>query len=602
MFEENSFGDMLKSFRVRKGTKRGTQWTQQQVADTLEVSRGTYHSWENGKIPSAAYLKKIVALFQLKKEDEEALYRAAAQVPLESPEINNLPFLRNPFFAGREAQLQSLDQLLKESDRTRPISINGLGGIGKTQLALEYAHRQYKKRYRAVLWVNAANKAAIESSCVRLTRHLNLLEQREGKRDHTGAVEAVTRWLEAHTSWLLVLDNVDDLNDVVAFLPSVYEGHVILTTRLSTVGTIAAPIELDTMEPEEAMLFLLRRSRLVEGKAEFDTITSDMRTAVLRPVSLLSAHPLALDQAGAFIEETGISIAQYLRLYEQECHALLDRRGSLGHDHPDAVTTTLKLNLTKACEHRQLAMDIMHFCSFLEASAIPELLLHRIDGLTFDALAFNEAIGDLQRYSLLKRSAHKGLLSMHPLVQEVIVQGMSLDFKEQWFLRVDRTLNRAREEKLTFDFLVHSSTALSRAETLVFDRYSCMVQFLDGRLEERGSDTMKQLEKFLLAIVEEQEMKRGIDHAGSAQDLRPRLKSVYKAVFEELRSKPYTQGTDTPEGCNSPYDNMIFLSLSLWVQHELVRNIFDPGGCTESFKFFCEQMTRASMQFNAEPT
>src|SRR5579872_1789916 len=140
MSEENSFGDMLRKFRVR----RGKLWTQEYAAERLGVVLHTYSDWETGKrIPLPKHRTKIAALFKLKQEEADVLYRAAGQMP---PEVHNIPFLRNPFFTGRERQLERLQQLLAENGSvalTQPISISGLGGIGKTQLALEYAHRSY---------------------------------------------------------------------------------------------------------------------------------------------------------------------------------------------------------------------------------------------------------------------------------------------------------------------------------------------------------------------------------------------------------------------------------------------------------------------------
>jgi transcriptional regulator with XRE-family HTH domain len=104
MLEANSFGNVLKSLRVR----RGKLWTQEQTAELLGVSRRTYLKWEDEddkNIPSAEYLKKIVALFRLSQEERDTLYLAAAQLP---PQVDNIPFPQNPLFTGREARLEQL--------------------------------------------------------------------------------------------------------------------------------------------------------------------------------------------------------------------------------------------------------------------------------------------------------------------------------------------------------------------------------------------------------------------------------------------------------------------------------------------------------------
>src|SRR5438132_14009658 len=133
MFEEIRFEDLLKSLRVQKGKV----WTQAKTAKLLGVSLRTYVGWENGEsLPSHRERKNVAATFELNDADADALFRAASQVV---PEIQNLPFPQNPHFTGRESYLKRLDQLIEQKGSvaiTQPIGISGLGGIGKTQLAL----------------------------------------------------------------------------------------------------------------------------------------------------------------------------------------------------------------------------------------------------------------------------------------------------------------------------------------------------------------------------------------------------------------------------------------------------------------------------------
>src|SRR5260370_10316832 len=112
------------------------------------------------------------------------------QVPSETPEICILPFQQNRFFTGRETQIAQLDHFLKESD-TQPVSICGLGGVGKTQLALEYAHRRHAEEiYQAVLWVDAEDKTVLETGYISLALKLGLTE-----RDPDKCIQAVKTWL-----------------------------------------------------------------------------------------------------------------------------------------------------------------------------------------------------------------------------------------------------------------------------------------------------------------------------------------------------------------------------------------------------------------------
>jgi DNA-binding XRE family transcriptional regulator len=194
MLEENRFENVLASFQARKG------WTQEDAAAHIGVSRSTYSGWITGKnIPASKQLIKIASGLNLNHADNETLNRAAAHTP---PRIHNLPFPRNPLFTGRATYLEQLDTHFKTGDSvalTQPISISGLGGIGKTQLALEYAHQSYRTNvYQAVFWVNAADERALQDSYVKLAHRLELPERDEQER--ALIVQAVKDWLERHTN------------------------------------------------------------------------------------------------------------------------------------------------------------------------------------------------------------------------------------------------------------------------------------------------------------------------------------------------------------------------------------------------------------------
>src|SRR5262249_39052252 len=150
----------------------------------------------------------------------------------------NVPYLRNPFFVGRESVFQSLRRGLVPGGRTTALTqaISGLGGIGKTRVAVEYAHR-YSQYYEAILWLQADSWEILTASCLHLaTEILGLPEQQEAQRQ----VEAVKRWLQTHHGWLLILDNVENPQQILpSFLPSKHQGSVLITTRMRHVGVLA---------------------------------------------------------------------------------------------------------------------------------------------------------------------------------------------------------------------------------------------------------------------------------------------------------------------------------------------------------------------------
>ena len=444
MSEENSLGNRIKKARER------LHWTQDRLADELQISRTAVNRWEKGKQrPSGYYRRKLFSLLGLDEKEDDIPYETATQVLLErhNLSLHNLP-PKNDFFTGRKTHLDQIGELLQENGAvgiTQAISISGLGGIGKTQLALEYAYRHLAANtYRAVLWVNAADETTLRSSYDELLRKVNLPEQKE--RDAERQVQAVKQWLEEHRGWLLIMDNADDLPFARSFLPSILLGHVLFTTRSQIVrdSGITAQVQVEEMELEEGLRFLLRRSGKLQPDSTLGDVAADVRETALQLVELLGGLPLALDQAGAYIEETSISFADYIKRYQKERRDLLDRRKarvSRHSEHPESVFVTIKLSFQKACELHRLAGDILNFCAFLQPDAMAEELLQYDDSSNLGPTIFNEAIAALRRYSLVKRNAQEKTLSIHRLVQAVLIDSMDADLQMYWKERVGRALN-----------------------------------------------------------------------------------------------------------------------------------------------------------------
>lgn len=175
-----------------------------------------------------------------------------------STRIFHIPFTRNPFFTGREDILSHLHTMLhknKTAAITQPQThaISGLGGIGKTQTALEYAYR-HQHEYQSIFWVKAETHEEIISDFLSIATLLNLPEKNAQEQSHI--VAAVKRWLEQNTGWLLIFDNADNLAILRDYLPSGNKGHILLTTRAQAMGQLARKVEIEKMEPDEGTLDL----------------------------------------------------------------------------------------------------------------------------------------------------------------------------------------------------------------------------------------------------------------------------------------------------------------------------------------------------------
>jgi tetratricopeptide (TPR) repeat protein len=355
----------------------------------------------------------------------------------------NLP-PRNPFFTGRNPYLKNLEHGLAHG---RAQAISGLGGIGKTQTAIEYAYR-HRDRYRAVLWSRADSRDALVSGFGAIASLLDLPEKDE--RDANVVAEAVRQWLERQTGWLLILDNVEDLAGVVKpFLPAGGMGHVLMTTRLQATGAIAQCAELEKMELDEGALFLLRRAKLIAPDAPLDAAPEAERKLAREITEEVAGLPLALDQAAAYIEETPSTPAKYLKLYRTEGAALRAQRGKLATDHP-SVTITFSLAFAQVEKANPAAADLVRACAFLAPDAIPEEIFTQggkelgepLAQAAGKPLAWDAAVEAAGRFRLIHRNVANDTLNIHRLVQEVLKDGMAASTRRTWAGRVVQALNK----------------------------------------------------------------------------------------------------------------------------------------------------------------
>ena len=267
-------------------------------------------------------------------------------------------------------------------------------------------------------------------------------------------MEAVKRWIREQRQWLLILDNADDLGMVRDFLPETYTGHILLTTRSQAMGRFAGSIELDRLEQEEGTLFLLHRAGILDIEEPLEKASSRDQANALTIFQEMDGLPLALDQAGAYIEETACGLAGYFTRYQQRRTELLQVRGEYLSDHPESVATTWSLSFEKVEQQSLEAADLLRLCAFLAPDTIPEEIVTEgaaeltpaLQSLASDPFLLDGAIKALLRYSLIKRNAEEKLLSLHRLVQVVLKDAMSEETQHEWAERTVRAVNHAFPE------------------------------------------------------------------------------------------------------------------------------------------------------------
>jgi tetratricopeptide (TPR) repeat protein len=434
----SSFGDLLKTLRKQ------SKVNQQELASRLGVHRNTISKWECGMYLPESKTIVLELARQLDLDPHDTRLLLEASLTALSP-YWHLPYQRNPFFTGREEVLQRVHGALHQQQSallSQSSALSGLGGIGKTQIAIEYAYR-YANDYAAVFWISAETSESLTSSFLALAEILDLSERHEHKQQRV--VSAVLRWLNSHSDWLLIFDNVEDIELVKGFLPSSRGGSLLFTSRRQALGITAQALDLHQMTLEEGMRLLLHRARLLELTASLDELDEHERAAARGLVALMDGLPLALDQAGAYIEATQCSLTDYLRLFQAASLKQLDEREAHA-DHPAPVARTFATLFERLERDQPLAAELLTVCAFLAPEAIPEELFVEgaaylgpmLETLATDPLAFQRAIKALLSYSLLQRHADTHTLTIHRLVQVVLRERLSPDVQHIWVERVVR--------------------------------------------------------------------------------------------------------------------------------------------------------------------
>jgi tetratricopeptide (TPR) repeat protein len=348
--------------------------------------------------------------------------------PGHHPEVANLP-ARNAAFAGRDDQLGELRGRLHQQGSAVAVgpaqALYGLGGVGKTQLALEYAHR-YQADYDLIWWIVAEAPGAIPAGLAALGARLGLVDDPSQVADQEQLAAAVLEALRRRGRWLLVFDNVPDRQQLAPYLPQ-GDGQVLITSRSPVWGGAAQPVKVDTFPRAESVAFLSQRTGTHDASAA-DALAEE-----------LGDLPLALEQAAAYLEQTPMPLPDYLALFRRRREELLGRGEPTAYQ--GTVDTTWQLAIEQVATISPGGpggVALLRLCAFLAPEAIPldlltdhpDLLPAELATAARDELALGEAVAAVYRYSLLDRD--QAGLHVHRLVQAVVRNHLTQQDRDTW--------------------------------------------------------------------------------------------------------------------------------------------------------------------------
>jgi tetratricopeptide (TPR) repeat protein len=320
---------------------------------------------------------------------------------------------RNPGFTGRDGLLAAVRDRLLAGEAAVVQALQGMGGVGKTQLAIEYAHR-FGGEYDVAWWVDAEQGGLIGDQFATLGTALGCVQSGAGAGEVRAAVLAD---LHQRGRWLLVFDNAENPAAITPWLPG-GPGHVLITSRQRTWAEIAEPVEVDVLARAESVALLQHRVPGI-GPADADRLAAQ-----------LGDLPLAVAQAAGFMAETGTSADRYLELLATQAGQLLDQVPP-GSPYPRSLAAATRLAAGRLDDDDPAAAQLASVCAFLAPEPIPEDLFTGAPGelpgelaaRAADPLGWRQTLAQLARQSLA-RIDQRGLV-LHRLTQAILRDRLS---------------------------------------------------------------------------------------------------------------------------------------------------------------------------------
>ena len=350
------------------------------------------------------------------------------------PPIWNVP-ARNADFTGRGATLEKLRDKLAGGGVAVVVAqaLYGLGGVGKTQLALEYAHR-FMADYDLVWWVPSERAEQISLALAELARKMGLQVGDNVAEAAEAALEELRRDTSPH--WLLIFDNADDPKQLEPYLPT-GAGHVLITSRNQGWSHAAEPLEVDVFTRDESVAHLLRHVPKLDPEDAHQVAEA------------LGHLPLAVEQASAWLEQTGMPARDYIEQLATESTRILSLNQPSDYPMPVVATWNLSFDQLRSPAAVRL-LQILAFCSpgpismdLLYSDEMNESLLP-FDETLSEKLMLGRVIRDVSRFALIKVDQGSNSLQIHRLVQAVIRSQMTEEEQQEARHEVHKILVGAR--------------------------------------------------------------------------------------------------------------------------------------------------------------
>ncbi|WP_051804663.1 FxSxx-COOH system tetratricopeptide repeat protein [Streptomyces griseus] len=327
----------------------------------------------------------------------------------------------NPNFVGREGLLTQIREQLLTGDTSAvlPHTLHGMGGVGKSQIAIEYVYR-YAAEYDVVWWIPSEQPAMILTALTELAQRLGLNVTNEANQAVPAVREALRRG-EPYGRWLLVFDNAENVEAVRPYFPTGGTGKILITSRNQEWDRVARTLSVDVFTREESKALLRRRARdLSDADAD-------------RLAEALGDLPLAIEQAAAWQAVTGMTVPDYLRLINEKIAELMLELVP-SPDYPMSVAAAWDVSLRQLEQRNPAALQLLQVCSFFAPEPISRTLFNNARSTTIapeldealrHPIKLGRAIREINVYALARIEHRHNTVQLHRLVQAVLINRMS---------------------------------------------------------------------------------------------------------------------------------------------------------------------------------